>query len=239
MVSDFKFKYAFELWCWGRLLRVPWTARRSNQSILKEISPGCSLERLMKLQYFGHLMRRADSFEKDPDAGKGWGQEEKGMTEDDMVRWHHWLDGHGFEQTLGVGDGQGGLACCISWGCKESDTSEWLNWTELNPFWIDFLFDVRLGFNFIPLHSSFLQFFQHHLLKRLPILHSWHLCQGFESESESRSVVSDSLRPHRLYSRRRQRQPTPVLLPGKSHGQRSLMGCHLWGRRESDTTEVT
>ena len=61
----------FELWCWRRLLRVPWTARRSSQSIIKEISPGSSLERLMKLQYFGHLMRRADSFEKDPDAGKG------------------------------------------------------------------------------------------------------------------------------------------------------------------------
>ena len=63
---------AFELWCWRRLLRVPWTARRSNQSILKKISPGCSLEGLMlklKLQYFGHLMRRADSFEKDPDVG--------------------------------------------------------------------------------------------------------------------------------------------------------------------------
>ena len=75
--------YAFELWCWRRLLRVPWTVRRSNQSILKEISPGCSLEGLMlklKLQYFGHLMRRLTG--KDPNAGKDWGQEEKGMTED-------------------------------------------------------------------------------------------------------------------------------------------------------------
>ena len=64
---------------------------------------------------------------KDPDAGKDWGQEEKGMTEDEMVGWHHRLDGHGFGWTLGVGDGQGGLACCGSWGCKESDTTEWLN----------------------------------------------------------------------------------------------------------------
>ena len=83
---------AFELWCWRRLLRVPWTARRSNQSILKEISPGCSLEGLMlkpKLQYFGHLC-------KDPDAGKDWGQEEKGMTEHEMVGWHHRLNGHKF-----------------------------------------------------------------------------------------------------------------------------------------------
>ena len=88
---------AFELWCWRRLLRVSWTARKSNQSILKEISPGCSLEGLMlklKLQYFAHLMWRADSFEKDPDAGKDWGQEEKGTTEDRMVGWHHWLNGH-------------------------------------------------------------------------------------------------------------------------------------------------
>ena len=77
---------AFKLWCWGRPLRVPWTARRSNQSILKEISPGCSLEELMlKLQYSGHLMWRASSFEKDPDAGKDWGQEEKRVTEDAMV----------------------------------------------------------------------------------------------------------------------------------------------------------
>ena len=84
---------AFELWWWRRLLRVPWTARRSNQSILKEISPVCSLEGLMlklKLQYSGHLMRRADSFiGKDPDAGKDWGQEEKGTTEDEMAGWHH------------------------------------------------------------------------------------------------------------------------------------------------------
>ena len=67
---------------------------------------------------------------KDPDAGKDWGQEEKGMTEDEMVGWHHWLDGHGFGWTLGVGDGQGGLACCGSWGCKESEATDWLNWTE-------------------------------------------------------------------------------------------------------------
>ena len=83
---------AFELWCWRRLLRVPWTARRSNQSILKEISPGCSLEGLklkLKLQYFGHLMRRVDSLEKTLDAGRDWGQEEKGTTEDEMAEWHH------------------------------------------------------------------------------------------------------------------------------------------------------
>ena len=68
---------------------------------------------------------------KDPDAGRDWGQEEKGMTEDEMAGWHHWLDGHESEWTPGVGDRQGGLACCDSWGRKESDMTEWLNWTEL------------------------------------------------------------------------------------------------------------
>ena len=123
---------AFELWCWRRLLRVPWTVRRCNQSILKEISPGCSLEGLMlklKLQYFGHLMWRVDSLEK-TDAGRDWGQEEKGMTEDEMAGWHHRLDGREFEWTPRVGDGQGSLVCCGSWGHKESDTTEQLNWTE-------------------------------------------------------------------------------------------------------------
>ena len=70
-------------------------------------------------------------FEKDPDAERDWGQEEKGTTEDEMARWHYWLDGHEFEQTPGVCDGQAGLVCCDSWGCKESDTTERLNWTEL------------------------------------------------------------------------------------------------------------
>ena len=67
---------------------------------------------------------------KDPDAGKDWGQEEKGTTEDKMTGWDHWLNGHGFRWTPGVDDGQGGLVCCGSWGCKESDTTEWLNWTK-------------------------------------------------------------------------------------------------------------
>ena len=91
---------AFELSCWRRLLRVPWTARRSNQSILKEISPGCSLEGLMlklKLQYLGHLMQRVDSLGKTLMLGGIGGQEEKGTTEDEMAGWHHRLNGHEFE----------------------------------------------------------------------------------------------------------------------------------------------
>ena len=121
---------AFELWCWTRFLRVPWTVSRSNQSILKEISPGCSLEGLMlKLKA---TWQGADLFEKTLMLGKDWGWKEKWMTEDEMVGWHHRLNGHGFGWALGVGDGQGGLACCGSWGHKESDRTEQLNWTELN-----------------------------------------------------------------------------------------------------------
>ena len=124
---------AFELWCWRRLLRVPWTARRSNQSILKKISPEYSLEGLMlkpKLQYFGHLMQRADSLEKTLMLGKIEGRRRRGWQR------MRWLDGItdsmdvGFGWIPGVGDGQGGLACCSSRGRKESDTNEQLNWTE-------------------------------------------------------------------------------------------------------------
>ena len=106
-------------------MRVPWTARRANQSILKESSPEFSLEGLMlklKLQYFGHLMERTDSLEN-TDAGRDWGQE-KGTTEDEMVGWHHRLNEHEFESTLGVGDGQGCQVCCSPQGCKELDMTE-------------------------------------------------------------------------------------------------------------------
>ena len=120
---------AFELWCWRRLLRVPWTARRSNQSILKEISLGCLLEGLMlkqKLQYFGHLMRRADSLEKTLMLGKNEGRRRRGQQ---RMRWLYGItdNGHGFGWTPVVGDGQGGLACCSSWGRKDSDMTEQLN----------------------------------------------------------------------------------------------------------------
>ena len=128
---------AFELWCWRRLLRVPWIARRSNQSILKEISPGISLEGMMlklKLQYFGHLMWRVDSLEKTLMLGGIEGRRRRGRLR------MRWLDGitDSMDMSLspwtpGVGDGQGGLACCDSWGCGELDTTERLNWTELNP----------------------------------------------------------------------------------------------------------
>ena len=124
----------FELWCWRRRLRVLWAARRANQSILKEISPGCSLEELMlKLTLPILWPPDAESWLiwKDPNAGKDWGQEEQGTTEDEVVGWHHRLDGHGSGWTPGAGDGQGGLACCGSWGhWVEHDWATELNWTE-------------------------------------------------------------------------------------------------------------
>ena len=120
---------AFELWCWRRLLRVSYTARRSNQSFLKEISPEYSLEELIMLKpLLGHLMqKKSQLIRKDLDAGKDWRQEEKGTKEDKMVGWHHWLSGHEFERALGDGEGQGRLACCCPWGHKELETTEWWN----------------------------------------------------------------------------------------------------------------
>ena len=127
---------AFELWCWRRLLRVPWTSRRSNQSILKEISPGI-------LDIFGRnndakaetpvlWPRHAKSWliGKDSDARRDWGQEEKGMTEDERAGWHHWLDGRESEWTPGVGDGQGGLACRVPFMGLQRVEHDWA--TELN-----------------------------------------------------------------------------------------------------------
>ena len=116
---------AFELWCWRRLLRVPWTARRSNQSILGEISPGCSLEGLMlklKLQYFGHLMRRVDSLEETLMLGRIGGRRRRGRQR------MRWLDGITDSMDMSLSRL---WECCDSWGHKEWDTTEWLNWTEL------------------------------------------------------------------------------------------------------------
>ena len=120
---------AFELWFWRRLLRVPWIARRSNQSVLKEISPGCSLEGLiLKFQYFGHLMKSSNSLEttlmlRKPE-GRRRGQQRMRWL-NGIPTWWTWV-----WQVCGVSDGQGSLACCSPWGCKELDTTEWLNLTE-------------------------------------------------------------------------------------------------------------
>ena len=131
---------AFKLWWWRRLLRVPWTARRSNQSIFKEISPIFQLENQSNqsnIHWKGWcwswnsntlaLDVKNRLIGKDPDAGKDWRWEEKGTTEDEMVGWHHCLNGRKFERAPGDGEGQGGLVCCSSWYDKESDTTERLN----------------------------------------------------------------------------------------------------------------
>ena len=132
---------AFELWCWRRFLRAPWTARRSNQSILKEISPGCSLEGLMlklKLQYFGHLMRRAHSLDKTLILGNIEGRRRRGQQR------MRWLDGITTQWTWVWVDSRswwwtGRPGICGSWGHKELDTTEWLNWTDsISTLWTSF-----------------------------------------------------------------------------------------------------
>ena len=118
---------AFELWCLRRLLRVPWTTRRSNQSILKEISPEYSLEGLDKAEapILGHLMRRAYLLEKTLMPG----QEEKGTTEDEVVGWHHWLNGHECEQTLGDGEGREAWSAAVHGVAKSRPwLSDWIIW---------------------------------------------------------------------------------------------------------------
>ena len=111
-------------------MRVLWRTRRSNKLILKEINPEYSLEGLMlklKLQYFGYLMQRDDSLEKTLMLGKTEGRNRRGGAEDEMLRWHHQLIGHEFEQIQGDSEGQGGLTCYSPWGRKESDTTWQLN----------------------------------------------------------------------------------------------------------------
>ena len=126
--------HAFELWCWRRLLRVPWTGKK-----IKPVNPKGNQPWI----FTGRTDAEAEAptfwppdgknwfIGKDPDAGKDWSQGEKGTTEDDMVRWYHRLDGREFEQAPGVGDGQGSQMCCSPWGHKESHMTEWLRWTEL------------------------------------------------------------------------------------------------------------
>ena len=138
---DHKESWASKNWCiwtvvcWG-LLTVPWIAEvkpvhpKGNQSWI--FTGRTDAEAEAPILWLPDVKSWLTG--KDPDAGKDWGQEETGVAEDEMVGWHHWLNGHEFEQTPEVGDGQGGLACCSPWGRKESDMTEWLNWTELRDF---------------------------------------------------------------------------------------------------------
>ena len=160
---------------------------------------------------------------KDSDAGRDWGQENKGTTEDEVSGWHHWLDGRESEWTPGVGDGQWGLASCDAWGRKESETTEWLNWTELN--W------MLLTEKAMALHSSTLAW-------KIPWMEEPGMLQSMGS-LRVRHNWATSLSFFTFIHWRRKWQPTPVFLPGESQGQGSLVGCRLWGRTESDTTEAT
>ena len=135
---DYEESWMPKNWCfWNavleKTLESPLDWREIKPVHPKWNSPEYSLKGLMlklKLQHFGHLMWRTNLLEKTLIAGKDWRWEEKGMTEDEMVGWHHQLDGHEFEQAPGVDDGQGSLACCSPWGHKELDMTKWLNWTE-------------------------------------------------------------------------------------------------------------
>ena len=120
---------AFELWCWRRCLKVPWTARRSNLSILREINPEYSLERHAEAEApaFWSSYENSQLIGRVPDAGKDWGQKEKRASEDEMAGWHHQCNGHELGQTLGDEEGRGGLACYSPWDHQESDMTGWLN----------------------------------------------------------------------------------------------------------------
>ena len=212
---DHRQSWASENWCF-------WTAvlEKTLESPLdcKEIKPVNTQE-----NQFGMFIGRTDPeaetpilwlpdaknwlIGKIPVAGKDWRQEEKGAAEDKMVGWHHQLNGHEFEQVPGVGDGQGGLACCSPWGCKESDMTERLNWTELN--WTE---GAVVSF---PGGSSG---------KESTCQCRRHKGRGFHPWV-------------RKSTWRRALQPTPVFLPGESYGQSNPTGCCLWGHKELDTTE--
>ena len=136
---------AFELWCWRRLWRVPWTARRSNQSILREINPEYYWKDWCWSWNSNTLATwcKEPTHWKDPDAGEDWRQEKKGMPEDEMVGWHHPLNGFEFEQTLEDSEEQWSLAFCSPWGRKESDTTELLKWTDNCSIRISYDSEVR------------------------------------------------------------------------------------------------
>ena len=176
----------------------------------------------LKLQYFGvspHV--KSWLIGKDPDAGRDWGQEEKGTTEDEMAGWHHQLNGYGCEWTPGVGDVQEGLACCDAWGRKESDTTERLHF--------DFPLSCTGGGNGNPLQCSCLE-------NPMDRGAWWAAVYGI-AQSRTRLKWLSSSSSMALYWRRKW-QPTPVLLPWAPHGQRSLGGYSPWVCEVSDITEA-
>ena len=209
---------AFELWCWWRLLRVPWTIRRSNQSILKDISPGCSLDGLLlklKLQYFGHVMWRTDSFEKTLIMGQVEDRRRRGQQTT------RWLDGitDAMDMSLGkvqVGDERWGLACCSPLGRKELDMTEQLNWTELN-------WGVHLSSTKIPCHPKDCRMARRLRKLRKSKVRQW--LSGKESVSQCRRHKRCRFDPWvGTIPWRRKCNPLQYSCLGKSHRQRCLAG---------------
>ena len=229
----------FELWCWRRLLRVLWTARISNQLILKEISPEYSLEELMlklKLQYFVHLMEKTDSLEKTLMLGKTEGRR---RTRPQRMRW---LDSITSLMDMSLSNLQESVMDREAWHAVVHGVAmSWMwqsDWTKLNR-WPSYLYN--LFFSFHGAHSARWRFMKHYrsnLAWKIP----WTEEPGRLQSMGSLRVRYDwatSLSLFTFMHGRRKWQPTLVFLPGESQGRGSLMGCRLWGHTEPDTTEVT
>ena len=186
---------AFELWFWTRLLRVFWTARRSNQSVLQGIIPEYSLEGLMlKLQYFGHLIQRASSLER-PWCWERLKAKERMTTEDEMAGWHHQLNGHEFAQNPGNSQGQGSLVCCSPWGRRELDsTSNWTTATKQNNTRAQTrMRDIRILISRSEAHSNRIK------LERLPaIWKTWVPSLGWEDLLETEMATHSSIPAWRI-----------------------------------------
>ena len=210
---------AFELWCWRRLLRVPWTARRSNHSILKKsvLNIPWRTDTEAETPILWPPDVKNWHIWKDPDAEKDWGQEDKGTIEDEMVGWHRRLNGHEFEWAPWVSDGQGSLVYCSPWDGKELDMTEQLNWTV-------FCFAYKQKEN----HA----YPNHTIGLCRPPCWTWidiiYLFPFFKTEKIFPVFTSPIY--FTIYT---------MFLPGESQRQRSLVGYGLWGCKKPDTTEAT